>query len=271
MKKKGSAGQPRPARIPISLPTAETGWAYFFDIDGTLVDIADSPSGVRLDRGLRALLEHLNRSTGGAVALISGRSIADIDHLFPGVRMPAAGQHGIERRDPWGHVSRHAFPSEKLTWVRDQLAGAVARHRGLLLEDKGLSLALHYRRAPRLASYVHRLVRSLQVQIGTEFCVQTGKRVVELRPAGKHKGGAVLEFMQEEPFRGRKPVFVGDDATDEYGFAVVNRLKGLTIKVGPGRTVARWRLPDVRAVRAWLRTGLSMSDRGSGESEEVAR
>lgn len=256
----------QPQRYPSPIPTAETGWAYFFDIDGTLVDIAASPSGVRLDRALMVLLEQLNHSAGGALALISGRSIADIDRLFPGSPLPVAGQHGIERRDALGRVSYHAFPSEKLAWARDQLAEAAARHRGLLLEDKGLSLALHYRRAPRLGSYAHRLARSLRARIGAEYCVQTGKRVVEIKPAGRHKGLAVLEFMQEEPFRGRRPVFVGDDATDEYGFATVNRLKGHSIKVGPGRSVARWRLPDVRAVRVWLKRGLATPNRGSGHT-----
>src|SRR2546426_4251134 len=118
-----------------------------------------------------------------------------------------------------------------------------------------LSLALHYRRAPRLGGYAHRLMRSLAARIGSQYCVQTGKRIVEMKPAGKDKGVAVLEFMQEEPFRGRTPVFIGDDTTDEYGFATVNRLHGHSVKVGAGRTVAHWRLRDVDAGRAWLAAG----------------
>jgi trehalose 6-phosphate phosphatase len=227
-------------------------WAYFFDIDGTLVDIADSPNGARLDAGLKQLIERLYQSAGGAVALISGRAIADIDRLVPGIALPVAGQHGIERRDAAGRISRHAFPAQELDWVRRDLAAAVAPHRGLVLEDKGLSLALHYRRAPRLGGFAHRLARSLVGQMGTQYCIQAGKRVVEMKPAGKDKGVAVQEFMEEAPFRGRTPVFVGDDITDEYGFATVNGLRGHSIKVGPGRTAARWRLRDVAAVRAWL-------------------
>jgi trehalose 6-phosphate phosphatase len=234
------------------MPVPNRDWAYFFDIDGTLVEIADAPSGIRLDRDLRQLIERVFRTAGGAVALISGRSIADIDTLFPGIRLPAAGQHGIERRDASGRVVTHAFPSQRLEWARDRLAQAAARHPELLLEDKGLSLALHYRRAPQLGGYAHRLMRSLLVHAGAQYCLQTGKRVVEMKPTGKDKGGAVLEFMQEEPFRGRTPVFIGDDVTDEYGFATVNRLRGHSVKVGAGRTIARWRLRDVRAVRAWL-------------------
>jgi trehalose 6-phosphate phosphatase len=239
------------------LPAPQRSWAYFLDIDGTLVDIADSPAGARLDPASRRLIEDLHRATGGAVALISGRSIGDIDRLFPSIRFPAAGQHGIERRDATGRISVHAFPAVQLDWVRRQLGEATARHPGLLLEDKGLSVALHYRRAPRLAGYAHRLVRSVKARLGAQYGVQTGKRVVEVKPAGKDKGRAVLEFMQEEPFHGRTPVFVGDDVTDEYGFATVNRLHGHSIKVGPGRTVARWRLRDVRAVQQWLAGGVA--------------
>lgn len=261
MKRSIGAGRAAPVPALNGLPAPQPRWAYFFDVDGTLVDFASSPAAVRIDRKLRRTLRRLYRSADGAVALISGRSITDIDRLFPGARLPVAGQHGIERRDATGRVVRHAFPSEKLVWVRRQLVDAVARHRGLLLEDKGLSLALHYRRVPRLGSYVHRLMRSLQARIGAEFCVQPGKRVVEMKPTGRHKGIAVLEFMQERPFRGRTPVFIGDDATDEYGFATVNRLEGLSVKVGPGPTVARWRLQDARAVRAWFEKGTVVASR----------
>lgn len=249
------------ARISNGLPPAQPQWAYFFDIDGTLVNFAASPTRVRIDRKLRYVLGRLYRSAGGAVALISGRSIADIDRLFPGVRWPVAGQHGIERRDHSGVVVRHAFQSEKLAWVHRQLVDAVARHRGLLLEDKGLSLALHYRQVPRLGGFVHRLMRSVLVQVGTEYCLQVGKRVVEMKPTGRHKGIAVQEFMREKPFRGRKPVFIGDDATDEYGFAMVNRLEGHSVKVGWGPTVAHWRLRDARAVRTWLEQGTVLASR----------
>jgi trehalose 6-phosphate phosphatase len=237
------------------LPPPQRDWAYFFDFDGTLVDFSDAPGGVHLDPDLVDLIATLVRSAGGAVALISGRSIADIDRLLPDARLPVAGQHGIERRSAVGQISRHAFPSDGLDRARVALTAAAARHPGLMLEDKGLSLALHYRRAPRLAGFAHRLVRSLANHVGTDFCVQAGKRVVEMKPAGKDKGMAVLEFMDEAPFRGRTPVFVGDDVTDEFGFETVNRLHGHSVKVGPGRTVARWRLPDVRTVRAWLDLG----------------
>jgi len=241
------------------VPAPKPGWAYFLDLDGTLLDFTDHPAVAQSDTRLRALIEGLQRTAGGAVAVISGRAIKDVDALLGGLRLPVAGQHGTERRDAGGRITHHAFPTERLDWARDRLAEAVAHRSGLVLEHKGLSLALHYRRAPRLAGYAHRLVRSLAPRLGAQFCIQPGKRIVELKPAGKDKGAAVLEFMQEEPFRGRTAVFVGDDATDEFGFATVNRLGGHSIKVGPGRTVARWRLRDVRAVRSWLETGRSES------------
>lgn len=241
---------PPPARLPAPRPE----WAYFVDLDGTLLDLADAPGGVRLDGSLRGLMARLHRVAGGALALISGRSLADIDALLGGLVLPAAGQHGTERRDATGRVARHRPPADRLEEARAQLAAAAARKPGLLLEHKGLSLALHYRRAPRLGAYAHRLVRSVARRLGAGYCVQVGKRVVELKPAGKDKGAAVLEFLQEPPFAGRTPVFIGDDASDEFGFAAVNQRGGISVKVGPGRTAARWRVRDVAAVRAWLDT-----------------
>jgi trehalose 6-phosphate phosphatase len=237
---------------PVPPPTPRPDWAYFFDIDGTLVDLGDDPGGVRLDRELRALIEALHVAAGGAVALISGRDLPDIDALMEGVRLPAAGQHGTERRDATGRITHHAVRTAQLDWAHDQIAAAAAKHPGLELQHKGLTLALHYRRAPQLGGYAHRLVRSVLPRLGTEYCIQRGKRIVEVKPAGKDKGAAVLEFMAEAPFRGRTAVFLGDDLTDEYGFATVNRLKGHSIKVGPGRTAARFRFRNVAAVRTWL-------------------
>ena len=229
--------------------------AYFLDIDGTLVDFGDSPARVRLAAARRRALARLQRRSGGAVALVSGRSIADIDRIFPDIQMPAAGQHGAERRDARGRYTRVPFTHDALAGVRGRLAGAVARHPGLLLEDKGFSLALHYRRAPRLAGYAHRLVGSLMHTLDDSYAMQRGKAVVEIKPAGRNKGMAVLAFMGERPFRGRTPVFVGDDLTDEFGFATVNTFGGISVKVGGGATVATMRLRDVGAVWAWLARG----------------
>lgn len=145
--------------------------------------------------------------------------------------------------------------------ARARITEAAARHPGLWLEDKDLSLALHYRGAPGLAAEAHRLMTEVQAEAGPAFCLLTGKGIVELKPAGRDKGMAVQEFMQEQPFRGRVPVFVGDDVTDEYGFKMVNQLGGHSVKVGPGPTDARWRLRDVRSVRSWLARALQAADK----------
>lgn len=221
-----------------------------------------------MDEEVRDLLEQLSDFAGGAVALISGRSIADIDALFPEAGLAIAGQHGLERRDASGAMTRHEIASAQLELARHRIVEAVARYPGLLVEYKGLSLALHYRAAPRLAGFAHRLVHSLQAEIGPDYCIQKGKRVVELKPAGKDKGIAVTEFMGEKPFRGRTPVFVGDDATDEYAFAVVNDLGGLSIKVGSGQASARWRLRDISAVKAWLQQLRASTGGGNGLERE---
>jgi trehalose 6-phosphate phosphatase len=234
--------------------------AYFLDIDGTLIDFGDSPARTQLAAAHRRLLQGLRRRTGGAVAIVSGRSIADIDRIFHTSQWPAAGQHGAERRDARGRYSRVAAPHAALPRVRRLLAAAVARHPGLLLEDKGHSIALHYRRAPRLAGYAHRLIRAQLGLLGASYCVQRGKRVVELNPAGRDKGAAVLAFMAERPFRGRTPVFVGDDMTDEFGFDTVNALGGVSVKVGTGATVAAMRVRDVRSVWDWLARGGALPD-----------
>ena len=238
-------------------PNPAPDWAYFLDIDGTLIDFESSPQRVHIDAELRDLIERLYHTAGSAVALISGRAIPDIDRLFPHARLPVAGQHGTERRDATGRVSRHAFPVERLAAARTQLVEAAAKQPGLWLEDKELSLALHYRGAPHLGDYARQVVAACQATTGAEFCVLEGKRIVELKPAGRDKGMAVEEFMREEPFLGRVPVFLGDDVTDEYGFKMVNRLGGHSVKVGVGETEARYHLRDVRSVRAWLARGIA--------------
>lgn len=238
------------------LPAPQTGWAYFLDVDGTLIDIADSPDAIRVDDALLGLVARLHRACGGALALVSGRSLANLDQHLGSIRIPLAGQHGLERRNTQDQVLTHlATPAGTLDSWR-HLESVVARHPGLLLEDKGLTLALHYRQAPQLASYAHRLMQDMLALAGDQFCLQKGKLVVEIKPQGFDKGSAIEEFLLETPFQGRRPVFIGDDATDEHGFDVINRLDGLSVKVGPGKTQARWRLRDVAAVRKWLATAI---------------
>jgi trehalose 6-phosphate phosphatase len=235
-----------------SLPALSPYWAFFLDIDGTLLELAERPDMVRADAGLVSLLGGLQQAANGAVALISGRSVADVDRLFAPLELPVAGQHGVERRDAAGQVHRHDFPLEPLRDSAARLQAFAAAHPGLILEDKGNSLALHYRQAPQLAEQARAEMARVAAGLGDAFELQAGKMVFELKPGGRDKGNVIDEFMREAPFRGCTPVFVGDDLTDEYGFGAVNRMGGHAIKVGAGRSVARWRLADAQAVRAWL-------------------
>jgi trehalose 6-phosphate phosphatase len=232
--------------------------ALFLDIDGTLLDLAPTPEHVLVDDDIARLLPALGRHLGGAVALITGRTIRDADALFPGLTLPVAGQHGLERRSADGVLHSHGEGPPGYGWLHGELEQLCARHSGLWLEDKGATLALHYRLAPGLASYVHRTVRAIVSTLGasgSQWRLQPGKGIIEIKPAGRDKGAAILDYMSEKPFVGRLPVFVGDDRTDEFGFNAVTVLGGWAVKVGPGITNARFRLRDVATVRQWL-TGL---------------
>jgi len=233
-------------------PRSTDSWAFFLDIDGTLLEHADRPDAVRADPAVLQLLAGLRAAAGGALALISGRPVADIDALFAPLRFPAAGLHGVERRDALGRLHGHALPEKPLRRAAARLAAFAARHHGLLFEDKGLNLALHYRQAPQLEEAAHGIAAAVVAELGEGIEIQRGKMVIEIKPGGRDKGTAIEEFMAEVPFVGRLPVFVGDDTSDEYGFGNVNRIGGHSIKVGPGPSIARWRLADAAAVREWL-------------------
>lgn len=233
-------------------PPFSTGWTLFLDIDGTLVEHIDRPPDVVVDSALKTLLRRLAASLGGAVALISGRSIADVERLFAPLDVPIAGLHGVEHRDAAGAVHRHAMDEEALRSAHAHLEQVAAQNPGLFFEDKGLNLALHYRTAPHLAPLAEVAIRTVARDLGHRFEIQQGKMVWEIKPSGYDKGTAIEEYLEGPPFAGRLPVFVGDDLTDEVGFELVNGRGGHSIKVGPGRTRAHWRLDDARAVRGFL-------------------
>jgi trehalose 6-phosphate phosphatase len=235
-------------------PALTTRCAVFLDIDGTLLDLASTPDSVHVDDHITELLPELARELRGAVALITGRAIADADRLFPGLTLPVAGQHGLERRAADGSIHLHEASRRGLERLRRELARFASHHPGLMFEDKGATLALHYRRAPELAAHVHRTLRAMlrATAVSAEWRLQPGKKILEIKPDGRDKGTAILEYMAERPFAGRLPVFVGDDLTDEYGFVAATHLGGWAVKVGRGPTRARFRLRDVAAVRNWL-------------------
>jgi trehalose 6-phosphate phosphatase len=234
------------------MPPCSTRWAFFLDIDGTLLDIAETPDAAEAGRREKSLVRRLHEAAGGALALVSGRSLTAIDELFAPLKVAAAGQHGVERRDARGRVHRGAYPRNRLLRAAEAVRDFAAAHDGLVFEDKGASFALHYRLAPALEAAACDVMRKAAANLGDWVEVQLGKMVIELKPAGRDKGIAIEEFLKEDPFAERTPVFIGDDATDEDGFRVVNRAGGHSIKVGEGRTEARWQLADPSAARAWL-------------------
>jgi len=236
----------------MSLPPLLPGMAFFLDVDGTLLDYAEQPQAVCVGPALLRLLGDLLAASGGALALISGRSIEDIDRLFAPIMFPMAGQHGTELRLASGALRRHTPSIDKLGRAAADIVHLTAAHEGLVFENKGMTLALHYRMSPKLRDLSARAMRGIAASLGDEFELQEGKFVYEIKPSGKDKGTAIIEFMDEAPFAGRVPVFVGDDQTDEYGFDAVNALDGHSVKVGSGATRARWRLDDASSVLAWL-------------------
>jgi len=238
--------------LPVPARLTGASWAVFLDVDGTLLDIADTPDRVHVHPRVLELLGALRVATDGAVALVSGRSLADLDGLFEPLELAAAGLHGAERRDAYGRLHLHA-PDPRLGEARETLLRWSAGHRGTLVEDKGAALALHYRLAPEAEESARAVVEGVLEHLGGAFVLQRGKCVLEVKPSGVSKATAIREFMQEPPFTGRRPVFVGDDVTDEDGFEYVGRQGGLAVTVGERSSDhADWRLPDVAAVLEWL-------------------
>ena len=238
--------------FPQSLPEPSDDWALFLDVDGTLIEFADAPDEVSVDPAMIDVLARLGRRFDGAVALVSGRELATLDRLFRPLRLTAAGLHGLERRSPDGEIHRPDGAAEPLDRAREALHAFAAVDARLLVEDKGLTVALHYRRAPDRAEDALALADRVAAGIGA-LVLQRGKMVIEFRPRGLHKGDVVDAFMAEPPFAGRRPVFIGDDVTDEDGFAAVNRHHGHSIRVGTAdATAARWSIGGVDELCRWL-------------------
>lgn len=230
---------------------ARLDWALLLDVDGTVLKIARTPDAVEVSDSLRIVLEKLRPLLGGALALVSGRTIADLDYLFGPLHLPAAGLHGIERRDARGSLHSESKPVD-LDEIREALEALSTTQAGVVVEDKTHAIAVHYRQAPTVKAKVRAEVRRL-VAARPDLQVLDGKMVFEIRPRGIDKGTAIKAFMAEPPFVGRMPIFLGDDITDEDGYKIVNDLGGHSIRVGGGaKSVARFRLPNVTAVIEWL-------------------
>lgn len=234
-----------------SPPAVRSDWALFLDFDGTLVELGDDPAHARIDARMSSAVTAAREYLGGALALVSGRPMGQIDQRFAPETMAVAGLHGLQRRSAQG-VLYSTTPTPALRRVAERLREAFAGEPRILIEDKDAALAVHYRLLREAAPSVFRVVESLAHELGPGYRTLRGADVLELLPASVNKGTAVHEFMAEPPFAGRVPVFVGDDITDLDGFEAARQLGGMGIAVG-ARVVANFTLPDVATVYTWLK------------------
>ena len=234
-------------------PHPDENWALFLDFDGTLTEIVRRPEEVVVAADLAAVMVRLGERCGGALALVSGRKITDLDRFFAPSRFDAAGLHGMEMR-----VAGTAFGAPRdhgadLQLVLPGLAERFAAEPGLLLEDKGVAIAAHWRQAPEKADAALGLMQAAVQQLGAGFRLQLGKSVCEIVAAAADKGQAIETLMRTAPYLGRRPLFIGDDLTDEHGFRAVNAAGGVSVKVGAGETIAGYRLAGPANVLSTLR------------------
>jgi len=236
-------------------PLKLEGVALFLDLDGVLAPIVSRPEQVRPDAARTRLLKALQTGLGGRLAVISGRTIADLDRILDGAVAALAGVHGLERRLGDGRAWR-AEPSKAVAGARAAFEQLAAAWPGVAIEDKGLSVGVHYRAAPAALADVREVVERLTPS--DDLTAQWGQMVAELRTPGPDKGDALTAFMAEPPFRGSRPIFVGDDLTDEHAFAAAAAAGGFGVLVGPDRpTAARMRLDTVEAVYHWLNAAVA--------------
>lgn len=244
----GTAPLPPPA-----LPAPETV-ALFLDMDGTLVSFAATPDAVTAPPAAGDKLNRLAERLGGALAVVSGRRLAELDLILKPGSFAAAGLHGLEHRArPAGPIDGPSGDTESVARWRDLFAPLLKRYPALLLEEKVAGVALHYRADPSLAEPVRTAAEAALAAGPKGYHLLDGNHVVEIKPAGRGKGDAVTRFLAAPPFKGRVPVFIGDDVTDEDGFRTARAAGGFGIVVGDRRpTLATAALPDVASVWAWL-------------------
>jgi trehalose 6-phosphate phosphatase len=253
------APEPRP-EIRLAASVDPGTHALFLDVDGTLIDIAPHPDAVRVPAGLVRLLEDLSARFGGALALVSGRTAARLDALFAPLILPVAGVHGAEMRLAAGGPVASAvqpFPER----LRQGLGDLARRFDGVFTEDKTSAIAVHYRAAPDARAVLGDEIAALVEACGRGYAVLPGQMVFEVKPALHDKGTAVAAFLEQPAFAGRRPVFVGDDVTDEAGFAAARAHGGLAVSVGRRLPDVDTVLRDAGAVRDWL-AGLAAAGTG---------
>lgn len=247
-----SASMPGPGPGPASDFTLPADWrdfALFLDFDGTLVELAASPEAVVVAPGLPQLLAAVAAQLDGRLAIVSGRPVAQIDAMLAPLTLAAAGVHGAERRDANGAWHYASTPS--LALALPYLRPLVAAHDGLLLEEKRGALALHYRLAPALESACVQAMRAAQAACPGTVLLH-GKMVLELKPAGIDKGAVLAAFLQEPPFKGHRPIFIGDDTTDEAAIIYAQQVGGIGVKIGAGASAAHHCMAEPQALHALL-------------------
>lgn len=235
-----------------ALPQLGSTAALFLDFDGTLVDIAEQPELVQVPIDLGSILQQLVASLNGALAIVSGRGLIDLDHFLSPLVLPLAAEHGSVQRFADGHITQLATPD--LRDVKRVALALAGLHPGLRVEIKSAAVALHYRHAPTLEVLcIEEMAEVVKRTPGVEL--MKGKCVIEIKASGVSKGTAIQDFMTQPPFVGRLPLFAGDDTTDESAFAAVQAMGGAGIKVGHGDSLARFRCSSPAALRHWLQTG----------------
>ena len=228
-------------------------YAILLDIDGTLLDLTPTPREVWVPPGLAKTLNRLVEKTSGALALVSGRSLNDIDLIFAPEQFPAVGGHGAEMRLSTDNeaVAVHAPPMDKE--LKRRLAAIARLSPGILLEDKGYSLALHYRLAPHAERAIYEAISLIRADLpNAPIEVLPGKCVYEIKHSGFNKASGVTELMNHEPFKGRRPIFIGDDVTDESVFAIMSDFDGVAFSVGRRAQGVAGHFDEPRDVREWL-------------------
>ncbi|MGH6862415.1 MAG: trehalose-phosphatase [Phyllobacterium sp.] len=245
-----------------ALPTDLNGWALFIDIDGTLIDLAPTPTSIEIPPELSLQLLVVSERAAGALALVTGRSIEAVDAMFYPQQFAVAGMHGAEIRSASGALNRKQIDRMSFAHARAALTELAGHWPGLIVEDKGLAIAVHYRQNPGAADAVHARMTSLQAELGREWKLQRGKMVVELHPSGVGKGAAMAGLMADAPFKGKKPLAIGDDLTDEAMFDVANRCDGRSVRVGESayESAARFKVGSAAEVRRWV-AGLAKAGR----------
>lgn len=252
--KTGPASHDPLTELMLNVRTKPEQYALFFDIDGTLIDLADTPDSIIVPADLPRHLAALSRHLKGALALVTGRALTYADHLFAPHSLLIAGLHGTELRLPDGTFTRpeptHAFQA-----LKHELTALEKHLPGVLVEDKGAAVAVHIRHVPEAANEIEKTMQAAVVKAGPGYVLQRGKMVFEIRPDSADKGRALNAYMAMPPFAGRVPVAWGDDVTDESLFAAANRLGGVSIRVGaPAPTEAIHRMNSPHVVRDMLAT-----------------